>query len=190
VCRLTLRIPNLGTTTRWVASSAVSPRPTGYETDGQKNTCPYPESNQGRPERTQSPNYLSYRGSTNSMQQIIQTLSSPRKSPASYRTPKFIALFITAREWSWTQSRAKWIKFTSPQSVFLRSHLILFSFPNDVFPSTACYMNAFLISDAWHIIAFFLQPGVTSSIVGQNTFLSTLFLNTLNLCYSLNITFV
>jgi hypothetical protein len=33
----------------------------------------------------------------------------------------------------------------------------------------------------------FLQPSVTSSLLGPNILLSTLFSNTLNLCYSLNV---
>jgi hypothetical protein len=108
---------------------------------------------------------------------------------AYYRTRMLITTFTRARHWS--LSWARWIQFTPSHPISLRSILLLSShlrlgLPSGLFLS--CFptkiLYAFHTSSLWN----FIQPPVTSSLLGPNILLNTLFSNILSLCSSLNVT--
>jgi len=141
---------------------------------------------------------------------------SPWKSRAFCVTWRFTTMVTRVRHCS--LSWARWIQFTSSQSISLRSILILSShlhlgLPNGFLPSgfltnilyvflfspvhATCPTHFILFLELITLIIFgeacklwsfslcsLFQPPTTSSFLGPNILLSTLFLNTLNLCSS------
>jgi hypothetical protein len=148
---------------------------------------------------------------------IQHTLALVKKFPAFYGTRRFITVFTRARHWSLCLARwihSTHYHTTYLRSSLISSHLHSGPpcglFPSE-FPTKILY--TFIISsmratwpshltllDFVTVIIFreiyklwsslfcnVLQPPATSSLLGQNILLSTLFSDTLNLCSSLSV---